>query len=267
MRDRFALSSQRLVAQSAEKAIPILLAEHGDMIYAMGLQLCGDPQAAEDLVQETFMRAFRNWDQFEGRSKPSTWLYTIASRTCTRMQRRRAGEPRSMEPITDLIPARDALPELSVSDPLSDVIQDELRETVREALRRLPIRYRLPLVLKEMGGFSVAEVGRIMHLTEGTVKSRLHRARLKLGHELASALPTTSDEAVPHSRDDCLTAITERLSSAFDGAAPADDRLCSRCESVFGSVALARRVCTELTEGRLSDRVRELLLAELSHQA
>ena len=249
----------------ADEAIPILLADHGDMIYNMGLQLCGSPQGAEDLVQETFLRAYRNWNQFEGRSKPSTWLYTIASRTCHRLQRRRCGEPRTLEPLSDLIPNRRAVPELPADDPLSSVIEDEMRATVRQAIARLPIRYRLPLVLKEIGGFSVAEVGKIMHLAEGTVKSRLHRARLKLADGLAGSLENKSAKGVEHSRDDCLSAITEQLSNTRKPG-KASDQLCTRCQSVFGTVELARQVCSELTTGSLSDEVRELLLRELASE-
>ena len=58
---------------------------------------------AEDLVQETFLQAYRKWDQFEGRSEPSTWLYTIAARICQRMHRRRAGEPERLASLDELL--------------------------------------------------------------------------------------------------------------------------------------------------------------------
>ena len=74
--------------QPADDAIPRLMDDYADHIYGLGLRLCDDPEKAEDLVQETFMRALKSWKSFDGRSKPSTWLYTIASRTCQRMERR-----------------------------------------------------------------------------------------------------------------------------------------------------------------------------------
>jgi RNA polymerase sigma-70 factor (ECF subfamily) len=67
-------------SMSAGEAVERLMQDHGGRIYGLGLRLCGDPEDARDLVQETFLRAYRKWDQFEGRSEPATWLYTIASR-------------------------------------------------------------------------------------------------------------------------------------------------------------------------------------------
>lgn len=91
--------------EPAQTAIPRLFEAHGGRIYTLGLRMCGDPDRAEDLVQETFLKAFGGWDQFEGRSNPATWLYSIASRACQRMQRRRAGEPRRMLSLTELLPS------------------------------------------------------------------------------------------------------------------------------------------------------------------
>ena len=78
---------------SAKQAIPLLVDAHGGRLYGLGLKLCGNPADAEDLVQEVFLQAFRKWHQFEGRSDPSSWLYTIGARACQRMHRRRSGEP------------------------------------------------------------------------------------------------------------------------------------------------------------------------------
>ena len=63
-------------------AVEVLVREHGDRLYGIAGRLCGRPEEAEDLVQEVFLQAFRGWRAFEGRSKPLTWLYTIASRAC-----------------------------------------------------------------------------------------------------------------------------------------------------------------------------------------
>ena len=73
-------------------------------LYRIGLRMCGKPDEAEDLVQETLLQGFRKWEQFEGRSNPATWLYTIAGRLCQRKHRRRAGEPARLESLSDLLP-------------------------------------------------------------------------------------------------------------------------------------------------------------------
>ena len=88
-------------------AIPRLLDAHGDRIFAVGIQLCGSRDDAEDLIQETFLRPFRSWKQFKGHSAPSTWLYRIAVRACHRLQRRRSGEPPRVESLYRLLPSDD----------------------------------------------------------------------------------------------------------------------------------------------------------------
>ena len=82
---------------SAARAVQELMESDGRKMYGLALKLCRNPSEAEDLVQDTFLQAFRKWDQFEGRSEPTTWLYTIASRLCQRRQRPRSGEPRRLE--------------------------------------------------------------------------------------------------------------------------------------------------------------------------
>ena len=71
-------SSENLIGKPAAEALPMLIDRYGGRIYGLGVRFCGNEADAEDLVQEVFLQAFRKWDQFEGRSAPSTWLYTIA---------------------------------------------------------------------------------------------------------------------------------------------------------------------------------------------
>ena len=93
-----------LLGRPAREAITELVGRDGAKILGLGMKLCGNRADAEDLVQETFLQAFRKWEQFEGRSSPSSWLYTIAARVCQRRHRRRAGEPDRMESLDELLP-------------------------------------------------------------------------------------------------------------------------------------------------------------------
>ena len=117
----------------ASEAIPKLLELYGNKIHALGLRLCGGPQEAEDIVQETFLSAFRHWDQFEGRAQPSTWLFTIASRACQRMHRKKAGEPAYIESLDNLLPSgTDSLPDPASLSPsaIDETLRHELEEVV-----------------------------------------------------------------------------------------------------------------------------------------
>ena len=236
--------------QPADEAIPRLLDLYGDKLYRLGAYQCGDEEEARDLVQDVFTTAFRKWDQFEGRSEPSTWLYTIAMRICRRRHRRRAGEPASVASLEDLLPshgeAMAVVPE--TGDPLKNTIRHEVREAVDGAIARLPAHYRMPLVLKEIAELSIDEVAAILDLKEATIKTRVHRARLMLRKELEKSLPRKDLPAPDHSREMCLDLLQAKQEALDHGAefpVPATE-LCSRCKALFATLDLTQEVCIEL---------------------
>ena len=120
------MSESDISSEPAQEAIPRLFEDHGELLYNLGLKFCGTEDEAQDLVQEVFLLAFDRWDQFDGRSKPTTWLYTIAARACQRLHRRRAGEPEHMDSFEELLPGRQAyVPDLcsSAGDAFDEKIQ------------------------------------------------------------------------------------------------------------------------------------------------
>lgn len=252
----------------SREAIARLFDEYGPLVYSLGLRMCDSPDAAEDLVQETFMRALSSWEGFEGRAKPSTWLYTIASRACQRMRRRRAGEPRRLEPIERLLPSGDEgviqLP--SGDDPSERAAMSEAIDAVRGAIAELPLDFRLPFVLKEVLEFKVAEIAEVLGVSENTVKTRLHRARLKVRSALAEALPGHSPGPPDHDREECLVLLKAKQEALDrDARFPVpDEDLCERCRSVFGTLDLGRDVCRSLRAGEFPEPLRERILASLS---
>lgn len=258
------MDGQPAADTSAARAIPELFVSHGDRIYSLGLRLCDDPTNAEDLVQETFMRALESWDSFEGRSRPSTWLHTIAVRACQRMQRRRAGEPKQMQPLTRLLPSGDEgmiqLP--SDEDPEADAVLKEATDAVLAAVAELPLDFRLPLVLKEMTDLSVAEIAEALDVKPATVKTRLHRARLRVRQALAAALPRREGDPPDHAREECLALLRakqESLDRDTEFPIP-DDELCERCRSVFATLDYGRGICRALACGEMPDEVRSELV-------
>lgn len=261
-------SSGAVADLPAREAIPRLLEKHGDLIYSLGLRLCDTPDAAEDLVQETFLRALRSWEGFEGRSRPSTWLYTIATRACRRMQRRKAGQPRRMEPLSRLLPSGDEgvvqIP--AGDDPEEEAARREAVEAVRAAIAELPLDFRLPFVLKEMAGFSVAEVSDVLGVKEATVKTRLHRARLRVREAVAGSLPRRAAPPPDHDREECLALLrAKQMALDRDVAFPLDDDvLCERCRSLFRTLDLTRDACAALRAGGMPGELREALGRELA---
>jgi RNA polymerase sigma-70 factor (ECF subfamily) len=248
------------------QAIPRLLEEHGSRLFNLGLRLCGSREAAEDLVQETFLRAFRKWDQFEHRSSPVTWLYTIASRLCRRLHRKRAGEPERIGSLQELLPFGDAKLAVMPSetgDGLTEQIRREGREKVEEAIASLPLTFRQPLVLKEIAGLSVRQTAEILGLKPATVKTRLHRARLRLRQMLEQALPRRELPPPAYSRQVCLDLLRAKQEALDHGVDMPQSVVCERCQAVFASLDLAQDICHELGDGRLPEQLYEALREEL----
>jgi RNA polymerase sigma-70 factor (ECF subfamily) len=167
-----------------------LYRENVDLIHRFANRLCGETEAAKDLVQETFLNAYRGLKGFRGDARPSTWLYTIASRACLRMRRKRKGEPDRELSLDEFIPTSDGEFRLQIPvDGLSpeEALQNkELHHALDAAINKLPKKYKMVLVLRDMEGLSAKEVGTIMGLNERAVKSRLHRARLFVRRELSA---------------------------------------------------------------------------------
>ncbi|KAA0225142.1 RNA polymerase sigma factor [candidate division KSB1 bacterium] len=260
-------------ADTADRVIPRLLEEHGGLIYNLGLRMCGRQTDAEDLVQETFLRAFRAWEKFEGRAQPSTWLYSIAARTCKRIKRKRAGEPRRMQPLAELIPAPGdkEIPALPAEHdgPLDHVLRREAQEAVQAALAKLPPNFRMALLLKDIVEFSVEEVAQVLGIKPATVKTRVHRGRLLLRKELVKKLPKRKSPPPDHEQKICLDLLHAKQESLDRGVAfpLASGELCSRCQSLFATLDLTHEVCLNMKNDKLPQPLQDLLLQEFRSAA
>ena len=250
--------------EGRDTAIPRLLEQHGGRLYGLGLRLCGAPEEAEDLVQETFLQAYRSWDQFEGRSKPSTWLFTIASRVCQRMHRRRAGQPEKMESLDELAPFLDKEIAVPPDGPLDAQIRKEGLARVEEAITNLPIDFRMPLILKDIVGFSVAEVASVLGLEEATVKTRVHRARLRLRAELTKGFESRALPPPAYGKQVCLDLLEAKQEALDRGVEFPQEVICDRCRAVFASLDLTGDICAALGRGEMPSGLEKRLLEQIS---
>ena len=263
---RGATATAAPAAAPAAPAVEALVAQEGPRLYGMARQLCGHPADAEDLVQETFLQAFRAWDQLARPENPRPWLYAIARRACQRMRRLRAGEPRRMESLEALLPRPTAtVPDLALlaAGPHADRLRQEAREIVERTVATLPDAFRMPLVLADIAELDTREIAQVLGLAEPTVKTRLHRARLRLRAALAAELPQRTAPPAEHSRRVCLDllrakleALDRRVAFPYSGLA-----LCERCKAVFGTLDVAGDACAAIGGADLPPALRQRLLA------
>jgi RNA polymerase sigma factor (sigma-70 family) len=165
------------LAAGEREAIDRLYGRYGRPLYAFVCDVVGDPGLAEEIVQDTFVAAWRGARGFEGRSSVSSWLFAIARRQARDRQRRTGPE---LAPVEDLavVPASDPEPEAAA-------VASATRAELAGALASLPGHHREVLILAfvaELGGSDIASV---LGIPEGTVKSRMHAARRALRERLS----------------------------------------------------------------------------------
>jgi len=244
-----------------------LFEREGPRVHALARRLCRG-RDADDLVQETFINAFRALDQLADAEHPRPWLFAIAHRACIRMRRRRAGEPDRMESLDELLPSpRPTMPDLAALDsgPHHDRLRAEARELVERGVAELPERFRIPLLLADIAELKIGEIAAILGIEEATVKTRIHRARLKLRAILEQGLPQRDAAAPSHARAVCLDLLRARL-AAFDQGVPfpvPKATLCERCQAIFATLDLAASVCGTLDGDAIPPQLRAAILGRI----
>lgn len=169
--------------------------EHLDSLYGYALTLTRDQTAAEDLVQETYLRAVRAFGQLVPNSNLKSWLFVIMRNAWLNQLRHTRSGPRFVEldaEETDFVYQKDRLGE----DPLVVYLRKLEREQIQFAIDELPELYREVVVLRDLEGFSYQEIATMLSCPAGTVMSRLGRARAKLRRSLASRQPRAALRAV-----------------------------------------------------------------------
>ena len=158
-------------------------------IYRMALKMLGVSTDAEDVLQNTFLKAFQHLKDFEGRSSLSTWLYRIASNEALMLLRKH----RSEITLTDTAPEDDDPSDFFPTQftdwcclPEDEFLSVESKAALDRAVEHLPETQRIVFILRDIEGLSIQETSQVLNLSEAAVKTRLLRARLGLREELST---------------------------------------------------------------------------------
>jgi RNA polymerase sigma-70 factor (ECF subfamily) len=165
-----------------EGAFEVLVRTYQHRIFAIALRMLGSRAEAEDAAQEVFLRVHRSIREFRGEAKLSTWLYAITSRLCLNRLASSSRRHRHDDDLLDEIPAGDP-------DAVARLERRELEAALRRAIAELPPERRIVVALRDVEGLAYEEIAAALGLELGTVRSRLHRARLELKEKLDKFLP------------------------------------------------------------------------------
>jgi RNA polymerase sigma-70 factor, ECF subfamily len=250
-------------ARAGEReAIETLLERYQQRVFGFGLQMCGDPEDAKDVLQDTLLAAARTIGEFRGESSVSTWLYTIARSYCIKRRRRS-----KFAPDSEISLDRDTLG-LPSSLPGPDELasRGDVKRALAGALEALDAASREVLILRDVEGLTAPEVAKVTGSSVDAVKSRLHRARAVVRERLAAALGDLSPPPAPGCPD-VLTAFSQQLEGDLEPRLCAElhDHIdgCPACRATCDSLKRTLAVCASGPAGPVPAGVKDAVRAAL----
>lgn len=169
--------------QNDERAFGELVGRYESKVYSLAMKMLRNPEDAEDVLQDTFLRAYRGIKSFQGNSTFSTWIYRITANSALMRLRKK------QLPTVSIDDADERETPINIADwapgPVEQLLTQETQKAMSEAIEALPPEFRQVFILRDVEELSNAEVADILDLSVAAVKSRLHRARLKVRNRLA----------------------------------------------------------------------------------
>lgn len=252
----------QLVQQGDSKSLEEALALLQNTVFSFSMKVCGQRQDAEDTMQEVLLKSVPNLPKFDSPKALMVWLYKVAKTRCLMSRRKSKFAPREALSLEELMPDRPELEKLSSASERTPEMALMRRENARrlgDAIQKLPPEYRLILVLHDMEELSDEDIAEITGLRSGTIRVRLHRARLFVRKELAKqnlhVAPTRTKKkaaiVVVHPRERNCKQMFAELSDYLDDEL--DDSLCTElqkhmqgcepCKAFLASLEETIRTC------------------------
>ena len=185
----------RLLQQGDDAALEQALTLLQNTVFSFSMRVCGQREDAEDTMQEVLLKSVPHLPRFENPKALVVWLYKVAKNRCLMSRRRSKFAPKEEISLDALMPDRKELERLAADNsinPESFAVRSEQAGRLRDVIQRLPPQYRIVLVLRDMEGLTDEEVAEITGLRPGTVRVRLHRARLFVRKELMKGMAPRS---------------------------------------------------------------------------
>ncbi len=175
---------------------------HINSMYNFGFRLTMDEDEANDLVQDTYLKAFRFINSFETGTNAKAWLFRILKNSFINDYRKKTKEPNKVDyqEIEQYYDSEEAAGTEQTTDLRSETVQELLGDEIAKALNSLPVDFRTVIILCDVEGFTYEEMAKILDIPIGTVRSRLHRARMLLKDKLktyAASMGYDTESALP----------------------------------------------------------------------
>ncbi len=269
----------QLLQRGDDEALEQALALLQNTVFSFSMRVCGQRQDAEDTMQEVLLKSVPHLPKFDSPKALVVWLYKVAKNRCLMSRRRSKFAPNRELSLEELMPDRREMERLSAEggiNPERFAIRSEEAGMLREAIQELPAQYRIVLVLRDMEGLTDEDVAEITGLRAGTVRVRLHRARLFVRKELMKAWKPRAGRTTGASSEEpkptrCKAMFAE-LSNYLDEQL--DDSLCEELErhldgcvlckvfltSLEATIEQCRRLPAESPSGKTAVRLRKELM-------
>ncbi len=184
--------------QGNDEGFTRLVEHYQTPVFNLCYRMLGEPEAAEDAAQESFLRTYQNLSRYDRQRPFATWLLSIAAHHCIDRLRRRRFVIFSLDAEREEDDRPTELPDRNAADPEQEAIRREEQEGIQAALRGLDATDRAAIVLRYWYDFSEVEIAESLNLTVSAVKSRLHRARKAAARLLMAQSPETRMERMPY---------------------------------------------------------------------
>ena len=222
------IQASELLRENTPEAIERAIGLLQNTVFSFSMKMCGHRQDAEDTMQEVLFRSLKHLSKIENPNALAAWLYTVTRNRCRRMRHGFQEREAKKLSLDELIPDDDELRRLLAAEsggPEREAIRSEEHHLLQEAVLRIPTPLRLVLVLHDMEELSSEEVAKILGLQIGTVRVRLHRARLAVRQEMPRLL-----KRIPEKKPTEKVALTRRTKECRELFANLSEYLDARVE-------------------------------------